>query len=155
MSSIDQHLKTLGITLPAPSTPVAAYVPYTISGNLVFISGQLPLEDGKVKITGKLGENVDMATGKDAARLCGLNILAQVKSAAGGDLSKVARCIKLGGFIASTSDFFEQPQVMNGASELMEQVLGEAGKHARFAVGVPCLPRNAAVEVDAIFELKK
>jgi enamine deaminase RidA (YjgF/YER057c/UK114 family) len=153
MSQIAERLAELNIVLPTPSVPVAAYVPYTISGNLVFISGQLPMENGAVKTLGQLGDMVDLATGQKAARQCGLNLLAHLQNACGGDLDRVVRCIKLGGFVASTPEFFEQPQVMNGASELMQQVFGDKGQHARFAVGVPCLPRNAAVEVDGIFEI--
>ena len=154
MSAIAKRLSELNITLPTASTPVASYVPYVITGNLVFISGQLPYENGVAKITGRLGENVDIETGQRAAYHCGLNVLTHLQNACGGDLDRVARCIKLGGFIASTPDFFDHPQVMNGASQLIEQVLGDKGKHARFAVGVAVLPKNAAVEVDAIFEIK-
>ncbi len=152
--SITARLAELGITLPNPPAPVAAYVPFTIANNMVFISGQLPLENGAVKITGKLGADVSIEQGIEAAHLCGLNILAQLNAACGGDLDKVASCVRLGGFIASTPDFYDQPKVMNGASELMQQVFGDTGKHARAAVGVPCLPRNAAVEADGIFALK-
>lgn len=154
MSNIAQHLAELGIILPTPAAPVAAYVPFVITGNLVFISGQLPLENGELAITGRLGDSVDLATGQKAARLCGLNILAHLSHACGGDLNRVERCVKLGGFVSSTEDFYDHPKVMNGASELMEQVFGPAGQHARFAVGVANLPRNAAVEVDAVFALK-
>lgn len=154
MSAIDAKLEELGIVLPMPSTPVAAYVPYTIAGNLVFISGQLPLENGQLKITGLLGGGVDIATGQKAARFCALNILAHLKTACGGDLDRVNACVKLGGFIASASGFFDQAKVMNGASELVQSVWGDAGRHSRFAVGVAVLPLNAAVEVDAIFALR-
>jgi len=153
MSAISKKLAELGITLPAPTVPVAAYVPYVTTGNLVFISGQLPIENGQLNITGRLGESVDLASGQKAARICALNILSHLNNACGGDLDRVAVCVKLGGFVASAPDFFDQPQVINGASELMQQIFGEAGKHARFAVGVGNLPRNAAVEVDAIFAL--
>ncbi|HEU0117554.1 MAG TPA: RidA family protein [Alphaproteobacteria bacterium] len=154
MPSVADNLKALNLTLPTPAAPVAAYVPYVISGKTVYISGQLPLENGQVKITGRLGESVEIAQGQEAAKLCALNILAHLEKACGGDWTKVERCVKLGGFISSTDKFYDQPQVMNGASELMEKVFGEAGKHARFAVGVGSLPKNAAVEVDAIFSLK-
>jgi len=154
MSIISEKLKSLGIALPVPASPVAAYAPYVITGNLVFVSGQIPLEDGKVKFTGMLGKDMDTARGYEAARLCGLNILAQLNAACGGDLGKVEACVKLGGFVASAPDFFDHPQVVNGASELMEAVFGEKGKHARFAVGVASLPKNAAVEVDAVFALR-
>jgi enamine deaminase RidA (YjgF/YER057c/UK114 family) len=153
MSATARKLADLKITLPAPSTPVASYVPYVVSGNLVFISGQLPLENGEVKFTGAVGE-ADLAKGQSAARLCALNLLAHLKNACGGDLDKVKACVKLGGFVASAPGFYDQPKVMNGASELMQDVFGEAGCHSRFAVGVAALPRNAAVEVDAVFALK-
>jgi enamine deaminase RidA (YjgF/YER057c/UK114 family) len=154
MSAIAAKLFELGIKLPAPAVPVAAYVPYTIAGKLVFISGQLPLEDGKVQVTGTLGGNVDIATGQKAARLCALNILSHLNAACGGDLDRIAACVKLGGFIASAANFYDQAKVMNGASELMQSIWGDAGKHSRFAVGVAVLPLNAAVEVDAIFVLR-
>ena len=154
MSRIAETLASLGIVLPVPTTPVAAYVPYVVTGNLVFLSGQLPMENGVLKYMGTLGAGVDVSTGLAAARLCGLNLLAQLQQACGGDLDRVARCVKLGGFVASTPDFYDHPQVINGASELMIQVFGEAGRHARAAVGVAALPRNAAVEVEAVFELR-
>jgi enamine deaminase RidA (YjgF/YER057c/UK114 family) len=154
MSNIAKRLAELGITLPTPAAPVAAYVPYIITGNLVYISGQLPLENGELKIKGRVGDDVDLVGAQNAARLCGLNILAQLAKACDGNLDKVERCVKLGGFVSSAADFYEQPKVINGASELMEQVFGPNGQHARFAVGAANLPRNAAVEVDAIFALK-
>jgi len=154
MSAVAKKLADLGITLPAPSVPVASYVPYTVAGNLVFISGQLPLENGKVQVTGTLGNDVDVATGQKAARLCALNILAHLQNACAGDLDRVSACLRLGGFVASAAGFTDQPQVVNGASELMVDVLGDAGRHARFAVGVAALPRGAAVEVDAIFAIR-
>jgi enamine deaminase RidA (YjgF/YER057c/UK114 family) len=154
MSAIATKLAELKITLPKPSTPVAAYVPFVINNNLVYISGQLPLENGVVQYEGRLGANVDLSVGLKAARLCGLNVLAQLDAACGGDLDRVTACIKLGGFIASAADFFDQPKVMNGASELVQDVFGEKGRHSRFAVGVASLPRNAAVEVDAIFAIR-
>lgn len=149
-----ENLVKLGLTLPAPVPAVAAYVPYVVAGSLVFISGQLPMEGGQLKFTGSVGRDLDLATAQQAARLCALNILAQLNAACGGDLNRVARCVRLGGFVASAPGFFDQPKVANGASELMEQVFGEAGKHARAAVGVNVLPLNAAVEVDAIFALR-
>ena len=154
MSAIDAKLEELGIVLPAPSVPVAAYVPFTVVDKLVFISGQLPLENGQLKITGLLGGEVDIAAGQRAARFCALNVIAHLKSACAGDLSRVARCVKLGGFIASAPGFFDQAKVMNGASELIQSIWGDAGRHSRFAVGVAVLPLNAAVEVDAIFALR-
>ena len=149
---IEARLKELGITLPAPPAPVAAYVPFTIAGNQVFVAGQLPLQEGKLQFPGHLGVTVSLEDGQAAARICAINILAQVKAAC-VDLSRVKACLKLGVFISATADFTRHPEVANGASELMAAVLGEAGKHARSSVGVPSLPRGAAVEVDAVFEL--
>jgi enamine deaminase RidA (YjgF/YER057c/UK114 family) len=154
MSAIDKKIAELGIVLPAPSTPVASYVPYVITGNLVFISGQLPMEDGQVKVTGLLGAGVDIEAGQNAARLCALNLVAHLKNACGGNLDRVAACVRLNGFVASAPGFSDHPQVINGASELMQEIFGEAGKHSRIAVGVATLPRNAAVEVDAVFALR-
>lgn len=152
-TKILSRLKELGITLPNPAAPAANYVPYTQSGNILVISGQLPMVDGKLSQTGKLGSNVTLEQGQEAAKICAINILAQVNAALGGDLSRVKRCLRLGGFVASTPDFSQHPQVINGASNLIVDVLGEAGKHARAAVGVSALPFDAAVEVDAMFEV--
>ncbi len=151
--AIESRLKELGIDLPVAAAPAANYVPYTKSGNTLYISGQLPMEAGKVAVTGLVGQDVDVATAQRAAELCAINILAQVKAALGGDLGKVRRVLKLNGFIASAPGFVEQHVVMNGASNLIANVLGEAGKHARAAVGMAALPFNAAVEVDAILEI--
>lgn len=150
---IESRLAELGIELPAAAAPAANYVPYVRSGNQVIISGQLPMQDGKVAVTGKLGAEVDLATGQAAARLCAINILAQLRNALDGNFSRVVRCVRLGGFVACTPDFTDQPKVINGASDLMVGVLGDAGRHARVAVGAPVLPLNAAVEIDAIFEV--
>jgi enamine deaminase RidA (YjgF/YER057c/UK114 family) len=150
---IAARLSEMGITLPEAAAPAANYVPYVISGNLLTISGQLPLESGKVAVTGHLGKNVDVATGQRAAELCAINILAQAKAALGGDLGRIRRVIKLNGFVASVPEFVEQHLVINGASNLIAGVLGEAGKHARAAVGMAALPLNAAVEIDAIMEI--
>jgi enamine deaminase RidA (YjgF/YER057c/UK114 family) len=154
MSVIDKKLAALGIVLPAPPAPAAAYVPYVLTGNLVFISGQLPVKGGQIQATGLLGANVTLATGQKAARLCALNILAHLKNACGGDLDRVTACVKLGGFVASAPGFFDQPKVVNGASELMQQIWDDAGRHSRFAVGVAALPFNASVEIDAVFALR-
>lgn len=151
--AIEGRLKELGIVLPQAAAPAANYVPYVISGNLLYLSGQLPIENGKVSVTGHLGKNVDVAGGQRAAELCAINILAQAKAALGGDLGRIKRLIKLNGFVASTPDFVEQHLVINGASNLLANVLGEAGKHARAAVGMAALPLNAAVEIDAILEI--
>lgn len=150
--SLSDRLTELGITLPAAAAPVAAYVPVVVAGNLAHVSGQLPFIDGRLA-TGRLGEDVSTEQGYAAARACGLMILAQLEAAL-GSLNRVERVVKLGAFVNSAADFTDQPKVANGASELMAQVFGEAGKHARSAVGVPVLPLGAAVEVDAIVALR-
>lgn len=154
MSVIESRLKELGIALPSPPAPVASYVPYTISGNLVFVSGQVPIAGGAVKYVAKLGADGGVEVGQAAAQLCAINVLAQLKAACGGDLDRVVRCLKLGVFVNATPDFTQQPEVANGASDLIAAVFGDAGKHARAAVGVGSLPRGVAVEVDAIFEIQ-
>jgi enamine deaminase RidA (YjgF/YER057c/UK114 family) len=150
--SIEHRLAELGIELPQAAAPVAAYVPVVVTGNLAHVSGQLPFVDGQL-VTGRLGEDVTLEQGMAAARACGLMILAQL-AAALGSLDRVERVVKLGAFVNSAASFTDQPKVANGASELMAQVFGEAGKHARSAVGVPVLPLGAAVEVDALVALK-
>lgn len=149
--TIETKLMDLGIRLPEAAAPVASYVPTVQAGNLLYVSGQLPFIDNLL-VTGKLGQDVNLAKGQEAARACGLMVLAQVKNAL-GDLSRVSRIIKLSVFIAAASDFTDLPKVANGASDLMVSVFGEAGKHSRAAVGVPVLPLDAAVEVEAIFEV--
>jgi enamine deaminase RidA (YjgF/YER057c/UK114 family) len=149
--TISAKLAELGITLPKAAAPVASYVPVVVHGGMAYVSGQLPFVDGVV-VTGRLGDDVDVEAGKAAARACGLMIVAQLQSA--GLLDQVERVVKLGAFINCTADFTQQPEVANGASDLMEQIFGGAGQHARAAVGVPALPRGAAVEVDAIVALK-
>ena len=151
--TIDAQLKKLGLSLPEPPAAAARYVPFVVSGNLVFIAGQLPLQGGKVSVMGKLGGGVSLDDGTHAARICAINLVAQLKSACGGDLDKVKRCVRLNGFVASAPEFTEQPRVMNGASDLMVEIFGEAGRHSRVAVGVSALPLDAAVEVDGIFEI--
>ena len=133
--------------------PVASYVPCTISGNIVFVSGQIPIADGAIKYVGKLGVDVPLEAGQAAAQLCAINLLAQLKAAI-GDLDRVTRCMKLGVFVNAAPDYTQQPDVANGASDLIAAVFGDAGKHARAAVGVGSLPRGVAVEVEAIFEIK-
>ena len=150
--TIDAKLADLGLTLPAAAAPVAAYVPVVIAGGLAHVSGQLPFVDGKL-VTGRLGEDVTLEAGTEAAKACGLMILAQLKAAL-GSLDRIERIVKLGAFINSTASFTDQPKIANGASELMAAVFGDAGKHARSAVGVPVLPLGAAVEIDAIVALK-
>ncbi len=151
--TIDGRLAALGISLPEAAAPAANYVPYVISGNLLFLSGQLPIEGGKVAVTGLVGGDVVLADAQRAAELCAINILAQAKAALSGDLSRISRVVKLNGFVASAPGFVEQHLVINGASNLIANVLGDAGKHARAAVGVAQLPLNAAVEIDAILEI--
>jgi enamine deaminase RidA (YjgF/YER057c/UK114 family) len=147
--SISDRLAELGITLPEPAAPVAAYVPALEIGGLLHISGQLPFRPDGSLITGRLGEDFDVPHGREAAERCGIMLIAQMKQAL-GSLDKVARIVKLGAFVSSTADFTDQPKVANGASELMEKVFGDKGRHVRSAVGVPVLPLGAAVEIDAI-----
>jgi len=149
---IDARLQQLGLTLPEAPAPAANYVPYVVTGKLVFVAGQVSRGPGGF-ITGKLGKDLTVAQGQEAAKVCALNILAQVKAACGGDLDRVVRCVKVGGFVNCLDSFQEQPQVINGCSDLFVQVLGDTGRHARFAVGSNMLPFNAAVEVDAVFEI--
>ena len=148
--SIEARLQELGIVLPEAAAPVASYVPVAVQGGFAHVSGQLPFIDGEL-VTGRLGEDISVEAGTAAAHACGLMILAQLKAA--GVLEKVERVVKLGGFVSSTAEFTDQPKVINGASDLMLDVFGEIGKHARAAVGVPALPLGAAVEVDAIIAL--
>ena len=151
--SIENRLAELGIALPQPAAPVASYVPTVEVGGFLYISGQVSFgEDGQL-IKGRLGEDMDLDGGIAAARRCGINLLAQMKAAL-GSLDRVERVVKLGAFISSTGDFTDQPKVANGASELMQDVFGEAGRHARSAVGVPVLPLGAAVEVDAVVAVR-
>ncbi len=150
---IDARLQELDIDLPDAPAPAANYVPFVISGNLVFVAGQIPFTGGEIKHKGKVGTDYSVAEGKDIARICALNIIAQVKAACGGDLDRVVRCVKLGGFVNCADDFTEHPEVVNGASDLMVEIFGDAGRHARFAVGSNALPRGVPVEVDAVFEI--
>jgi enamine deaminase RidA (YjgF/YER057c/UK114 family) len=149
--TIEDRLAAQGIVLPAAAAPAANYVPFMRSGNLIFTAGQLPLKDGKLAASGLLGRDLDTAAGKEAAKLCAVNVLAQAKAAL-GDLEKIRRVVKITVFVASTPDFTEQHLVANGASDLLAAVLGERGKHARVAVGTAALPLGAAVEVEAIIE---
>ena len=136
---IDARLAELGITLPQPASPAGAYVPYVVSGKLVFVAGQITLENGEIKYKGRLGEGMSVDDGYAAARLCGLNLIAQVRAACAGDLDRVKRVVRLGGFVNSAADFTDQPKVINGASDLMVEVFGDAGRHARATVGAPSL----------------
>ncbi|HEU0070750.1 MAG TPA: RidA family protein [Alphaproteobacteria bacterium] len=150
---IDVRLQELGIELPTPTSPVANYVPYVVTGKTVFIAGQVTLWNGERRFVGKLGAGMETKQGQDAARLCALNLIAQAKAACGGDLDRITRWVKLGGFVNCAPDFGEQPAVINGASDLLVQVFGEKGKHARAAVGVASLPFGVAVEIDAVIEI--
>ncbi|MBL8628104.1 MAG: RidA family protein [Rhodospirillaceae bacterium] len=154
MGRIDKRLADAGITLPSAANPIANYVPAVRTGNLLFISGQLPLKEGVVALEGKVGDTVSLDQATEAARLCALNIISQAKTALGGDLDRVKRVVKLTGFVACGPNFAQHPQVINGASDLMVQVFGDAGRHSRAAVGAPSLPRNAPVEVEAVLEVE-
>jgi enamine deaminase RidA (YjgF/YER057c/UK114 family) len=151
---IEARLKELKIELPQPVPPRWSYVPSVRTGDLLFISGQICHWQGENRFTGKLGGDIALDQGKEAARLCGLNILAQAKAALDGDLDRVKRCVKLVAFVSSMPGFTDQPLVANACSELIGEVFGEAGKHARSAVGVAALPGNVAVEIEAIFEVR-
>lgn len=150
---IEAQLKSLKIELPNAASPLANYVPAVRSGNLLFVSGQVCQWNGERRYVGKLGAEIGLEDGKAAARLCGLNLLAQARRALDGDLDRVRRVVRLGGFVNAVPGFAEQPQVVNGASDLMVEVFGEAGRHARAAVGVGSLPGGVAVEVEAVFEV--
>ena len=152
MSEVEERLKNLGVVLPQPVAPVANYVPFVRSGNLIHISGQVST-DASGGIKGIVGEAVDLETAQRAARLCGVNLIAQMKAAADGDLGRVRRVVKLGGFVQVAADFFDIPKVVNGCSDLMVEAFGDIGRHARSAVGVYRLPLNFSVEVDAVVEL--
>lgn len=153
-STIDSRLTELGITLPPPGSPAGNYVPFVIVGTLVYLSGQVAREAGRMKYTGKVGDKLSVEAGQQAARLCAINLLAQLKAACGGNLDAVERCVRLSGFVNSAPDFLDHPKVINGASDLMVEVFGERGQHARTAVGAVALPLDSAVEVEAIFQLK-
>ena len=150
---VDARLAKLGIEVPQAAAPVANYVGFVQVGNLVFISGQIPLKDGKIQFQGKLGENMSLEDGQAAARLCAINVVAQAKAACDGDLDRVARVVKLTGFVNSTGDFTDQPKVINGASDLMVEVFADKGKHSRAAVSAASLPAGVAVEVEAVVEI--
>lgn len=150
---IEAKLAELGITVPQVAAPLANYIGYNIVGKLVVVSGQIPLVDGKIAVTGKVGAGVSIEQGQHAARICFVNLLAQLKAATGGDLDQVKRVVRLGGFIAAGPDFTQHAQVMNGASDMAVAVFGEKGRHARTTIGVPALPGDAAVEVEGMFEL--
>ena len=153
MNNIDARLKELGIEIPAAPAPAANYVPFVVTGNTVVVSGQLPMVAGEITSSGQCGDSVSVDEGYAAARVCAINLIAQVKAACDGDLSRVKRVVRLGGFVNSTPDFTDHPKVINGASDLMAEVFAEAGKHARAAVGVASLPFGVSVEVEGTFEI--
>jgi len=151
--SVEERLARLGLTLPPAAAPAANYEPFSIARGLVFIAGQAPVLDGKYQSVGKVGAEVTLEAAQAAARLCGLNVLAQLKAAVSGDWSRVRRCVRICGYVSSAPGFYEQPKVVDGASDLMVQALGDAGKHARSALGVYALRGNVPVVIDAVFEL--
>jgi len=151
--SVAAKLKELNVALPPVTAPVANYVPAVIAGNLLYISGQLPLRDGQMT-KGHLGAEVTIEQGYEAAKTCALNIVAQAAAALGGDLERVVRCVRLGGFISCTPEFVDHPKIVNGASDFIVSVFGDKGRHARTSIGVSSLPLGAAVEVEALFEIK-
>jgi enamine deaminase RidA (YjgF/YER057c/UK114 family) len=150
---IEAKLAELGIMLPRPMPPIANYVPYAVTGDIVVVSGQVPAVDGRIAVAGKVGNGLSIDQGREAARLCFINVLVHLKAACGGDLDRVKRVVRLGGFVASPPEFTQHAQVMNGASDLAVAVFGEAGRHARTTIGVPALPADAAVEVEGMFEI--
>jgi len=150
---VEARLAKLGIEVPAAAAPVANYVGYVQTGKLVFVSGQVPIKDGKFQFQGKLGAGMSLEDGQAAARLCAINVISQVKAACGGDLDRVKRVVKLTGFVNSTGEFTDQPKVVNGASDLMVEVFGDKGKHSRVAVSAASLPVGVAVEVEAVVEI--
>ena len=155
MDRYEEALAELGLSIPELAAPVANFAPYVVTGSLVYVSGQIPMRAGEIGFVGKLGREFDVEQGREAARACALNVLSVIRHACGGDLDRVTRCVRLGGFINSTDEFTAQPEVMNGASDLLVAVFGERGRHARSAVSVNALPRGVAVEVDAVFEIAR
>jgi enamine deaminase RidA (YjgF/YER057c/UK114 family) len=154
MGQIDKRLAELGITLPVPAKPVANYVGWVRTGNLVYTAGQVPLKDGKIEYQGKLGKDYTVEQGAQAARICAINVIAQLKDAVGGDLDRIKRIVKVVGFVNGVPDFVDHPKVINGASDLIVEIFGDKGKHARSAVGSGSLPVNVAVEVEAVAEVE-
>lgn len=153
IQAIYDHLNSLNIVLPPPPPPAANYVPFVVVKDLVYISGQLPLSQGSVTYKGQLGRDMDISTAQEAARLCALNVLSVLQEACEGDLRRVQQCLRLGGFVNAAPDFTDHPKVVNGASDLMGQVFGERGRHARAAVGCSSLPLGACVEIEALFRI--
>ena len=151
--TVEQRLTDMGVVLPKPAAPAANYIPFVTTGKMIFISGQITILEGELKYLGKVGDTLSTDDGYKAARICAINLIAQVKEACFGDLDQVAQVVKLGGFVNCTPDFTEHPKVINGASDLIAEAFGESGKHARFAVGTSSLPLGVAVEVDGVFEI--
>lgn len=149
---IDEKIKSLGINLPIPPTPAGSYIPVVKTGNLLYVSGQIPMEDGKVTFTGKVSDT-NIETAQKSARICAINILAQLKKEL-GDLEKISKIVRISGFVNSVPEFTQQPKVINAASDLFYEIFGECGKHSRIAVGVSSLPLNSMTEIDAIVEMK-
>ena len=152
-SKAEQRLQEIGVSIPDAPTPAANYLPFTRTGNLVFVSGQVPFVDGKLSVTGTVGIDASIEDAQGQAKVCAINLLAQLKVACDGDLDRVVQVVKLGAFVASADDFHSQPVVVNAASDLMVAAFGEAGRHARFAVGNNALPLNCLVEIDGVFEI--
>lgn len=151
---VEQKLSAMNLSIPSAAAPAAAYAPWVISGNYLLISGQLPMQDGTIIYTGMVDSDIDIDTAYLSAQLCGLNIIGQINAALKGDFSKLVQIIRLGGFVQATPEFKQHPKVINGASELLQQVFGDQGIHTRAAVGVASLPLNAATEVDAMVEIR-
>ena len=152
-SKVEHRLRSAGVTIPDAPSPAANYLPFTRTGNLIFVSGQVPFVNGELEVTGTVGKNASVEDAQGQAKICAINLLAQLKVACGGNLDRVVKVVKLGAFVASANDFFNQPIVVNAASDLMVEAFGEAGRHARFAVGTNALPLNCLVEIDGIFEI--
>ena len=151
--TVNQRLTDMGVELPNPAAPAANYIPFITTGNMIFVSGQITILNGELHYLGKVGDTLNVDDGYKAARICAINLIAQVKEACFGDLDRVTQVVKLGGFVNCTPDFTDQPKVINGASDLISEAFGDSGKHARFAVGVSSLPMGVAVEVDGVFEI--
>ena len=152
-SKVEQRLQEIGVSIPDAPTPAANYLPFTRTGNLVFVSGQVPFVDGKLSVTGTVGKDASIEDAQGQAKVCAINLLAQLKVACDGDLDRVVQVVKLGAFVASADDFYSQPVAVNAASDLMVAAFGDAGRHARFAVGSNALPLNCLVEIDGVFEI--
>ena len=150
---IEARLQALSIDLPEAASPAANYIPYVITGNLIFVSGQLPFMNGALPGVGKVGHDLTVEEAREIARICGLNLIAQARAACGGDLDRIARVVKVGGFVNAVEDFDQHPEIINGCSDLMVEVFEDKGRHSRFAVGAGSLPRGVSVEIEAIFEL--